>query len=71
MEAQEKMQMLLEERELWEVTNGEMKLEHCASSLDQAMFKRKSHKALAIICVVKEESQLPLARSAKGVHDAS
>ncbi|KAG6619088.1 Copia proteinlike [Phytophthora cinnamomi] len=65
-----KMQMVLEERELWEVTSGEIKLEHCATTLDQTTFKRKSRKALAIICLAMEDSQLPLVRSAKDAHDA-
>uniref|UniRef100_H3H4R2 Integrase catalytic domain-containing protein n=1 Tax=Phytophthora ramorum TaxID=164328 RepID=H3H4R2_PHYRM len=65
-----KMQMVLEERELWEVTSGEVKLEHCMTTADQATFKRKSRKALAIICLAMEDSQLPLVRSAKDAHDA-
>uniref|UniRef100_H3H842 Integrase catalytic domain-containing protein n=1 Tax=Phytophthora ramorum TaxID=164328 RepID=H3H842_PHYRM len=65
-----KMQMVLEERELWEVTSGEVKLEHCTTTADQATFKRKSRKALAIICLAMEDSQLPLVRSAKDAHDA-
>uniref|UniRef100_H3H994 CCHC-type domain-containing protein n=1 Tax=Phytophthora ramorum TaxID=164328 RepID=H3H994_PHYRM len=64
------MQMVLEERELWEVTSGEVKLEHCTTTADQATFKRKSRKALAIICLAMEDSQLPLVRSAKDAHDA-
>ncbi|KAG6615788.1 gag-pol polyprotein [Phytophthora cinnamomi] len=55
-----KMAMVLEERDLWEVTSGEIKLEHCATTLDQTTFKRKSRKALAIICLAMEDSQLPL-----------
>uniref|UniRef100_H3H9D2 CCHC-type domain-containing protein n=1 Tax=Phytophthora ramorum TaxID=164328 RepID=H3H9D2_PHYRM len=58
------------ERELWEVTSGEVKLEHCTTTADQATFKRKSRKALAIICLAMEDSQLPLVRSAKDAHDA-
>uniref|UniRef100_H3H9M9 CCHC-type domain-containing protein n=1 Tax=Phytophthora ramorum TaxID=164328 RepID=H3H9M9_PHYRM len=65
-----KMQMVLEERELWEVTSGEVKLEHCTTTAGQATFKRKSRKALAIICLAMEDSQLPLVRSAKDAHDA-
>ena len=65
-----KMQMVLEERDLWDVVSGEVKLEHCTSNLDQATFKRKSRKALAIICLAMEDSQLPLVRSAKDAHDA-
>ncbi|KAG3058277.1 hypothetical protein PI125_g25259 [Phytophthora idaei] len=64
------MQMVLEERGLWEVVSGETKLEHCTTALDQAAFKRKSRKALAIICLAMEDSQLPLVRSASGRHDA-
>ncbi|KAK1929065.1 hypothetical protein P3T76_015505 [Phytophthora citrophthora] len=48
-----KMRMVLEERDLWEVTCGEIKLEHCATTLDQTTFKRKSRKALAIICLLQ------------------
>ena len=40
------MQMVLEERDLWEVTSGEVKMEHCTNAMDQATFKRKSRKAL-------------------------
>uniref|UniRef100_A0AAV1UYL3 Uncharacterized protein n=1 Tax=Peronospora matthiolae TaxID=2874970 RepID=A0AAV1UYL3_9STRA len=65
-----KMQMVLEERDLWEVTCGEVKLEHCTNVMDQSTFKRKSRKALAIICLAIEDSQLPLVRSASGAHDA-
>ncbi|KAF1334706.1 Integrase catalytic core protein, partial [Globisporangium splendens] len=65
-----KMQMVLEERDLWEVVSGEVKLEHCVSEMDQATFKRKSRKAMAIICLAMEDSQLPLVRSSSGAHDA-
>ena len=65
-----KMQMVLEERDLWDVVSGKVKLEHCTSNLDQATFKRKSRKALAIICLAMEDLQLPLVRSAKDAHDA-
>ncbi|CAI5721930.1 unnamed protein product [Peronospora destructor] len=64
------MKMVLEERDLWEVTSGEIKLDHCATSLDQATFKRKSRKALAIICFAIKDSLLPLVRSANGSYDA-
>ncbi|KAF1318445.1 Integrase catalytic core protein, partial [Globisporangium splendens] len=65
-----KMQMVLEERELWEVVSGEIKLEHCQTESDQAVYRKKSRKALAIICLALEDSQLPLVRSASGAHDA-
>ena len=65
-----KMQMVLEERDLWEVTSGEIKMEQLTSALDQATFKRKSRKALAMICLAMEVSQLPLFRSASGALDA-
>ena len=65
-----KMQMVLEERDLWDVVSGEVKLEHCKNTLDQATFKRKSRKALAIICLAMEDSQLPLVRSSKDAYDA-
>ncbi|KAG3231278.1 hypothetical protein PI124_g23628 [Phytophthora idaei] len=65
-----KMQMVLEERELWEVTSGEVKLEHCMTAADQALFRKKSPKALAMICPAMEDLQLPLDRSAKDAHDA-
>ncbi|KAF1328946.1 Gag-pol polyprotein, partial [Globisporangium splendens] len=65
-----KMQMVLEERDLWEVVSGEVKFEHCATELDQAVFKRKARKAMVIICLAIEDSQLPLVRSASGAHDA-
>ncbi|KAG2956235.1 hypothetical protein PC120_g28745 [Phytophthora cactorum] len=48
-----KMQMVLEERELWEVTSGEVKLEHCQTAADQALFRKKSRKALAIVCLIE------------------
>ena len=65
-----KMQMVLEERDVWEVVSGEVKLEHCQTPEDQALFKKKSRKALAMICLAMEDSQLPLVRSASGAHDA-
>ena len=64
------MQMMLEERDLWEMVSGEIKMEQCVMQLDQATFKRKSRKALAIICLAMEDAQLPLVRSASGAHDA-
>ena len=54
------MQIVLEERDLWEVTSGEVTTEHCTNAMDQATFKRKSRKALAIICLAMNDSQLPL-----------
>ena len=65
-----KMQMVLEEWDLWEVVSGEVKAEQCTNALDQATYKRKSRKAMAIICLAMEDSQLPLVRSASGVHHA-
>uniref|UniRef100_A0AAV1VA02 Copia protein n=1 Tax=Peronospora matthiolae TaxID=2874970 RepID=A0AAV1VA02_9STRA len=64
------MQMVLEERDLCKVTCGEVKLEHCTNVMDQSTFKRKSRKALAIICLAMEDLQLPLVRSAIGAYDA-
>ena len=71
------MQMVLEERDLWQVArgkwqmaSGEIKMEEMTTALDQASFKRKSRKALAIICLALEDWQLPLVRSASGAHDA-
>ena len=65
-----KIQMVLEERDLWEVVSGEVKAEHCTTALDQATFKWKSRKAMAVICLSMEDSQLPLVRSASGAFDA-
>uniref|UniRef100_A0AAV1UD57 Retrovirus-related Pol polyprotein from transposon TNT 1-94 n=1 Tax=Peronospora matthiolae TaxID=2874970 RepID=A0AAV1UD57_9STRA len=65
-----KMQMVLEERDLWEVVSGEIKAEQCETQLDQATYKRKSRKAMAVICLAMEDSQLPLVRSASGACDA-
>ena len=65
-----KTQMVLEERELWEIVSGEIKLEHCQAENDQAVYRKKSRKALAIICLALEDSQLPSVRSASGAHDA-
>ena len=65
-----KMQMVLEERDLWEVVCGEVKFEDCQSALDQSTYKRKSRKAMAAICLSMEDSQLPLVRSASGAFDA-
>ena len=65
-----KMQMVLEERDLWEVISGEIKMEQLTSAPDQATFKRKSRKALAMVCLAMEDSQLPLVRSASGALDA-
>ncbi|CAI5720381.1 unnamed protein product [Peronospora destructor] len=62
--------MVLEERDLWEVVSGEVKAEQCVTALDQATFTRKSRKAMAVICLAMEDSQLPLVRSASGAFDA-
>ena len=66
-----KMQMVLEERGLCEVTSGGIKMEQLTSALDQTKFKRKSRKPLTMICLEMKESQLPLVRSASGALDAS
>uniref|UniRef100_A0AAV1UGP5 DUF4219 domain-containing protein n=1 Tax=Peronospora matthiolae TaxID=2874970 RepID=A0AAV1UGP5_9STRA len=65
-----KMEMVLEEQDLWYVVSGEVKLEHFVSTLDQATFKRKLRKELAIICLAMEDSQFPLVRSAENACDA-
>ena len=65
-----KMQMVLEERDLWELVSGEIKAEQCVTQLDQVAYKRKSRKAMAVICLAMEDSQLPLVRSASGAYDA-
>lgn len=65
-----KMQMVLEERDLWEVVSGEVKIGDLANSMDQASFKRKSRKAMAAIYLAMEDFQLPLVRSASDAYDA-
>ena len=40
----------------WEVASGEIKMEEMATAMDQSSFKRKSRKALAIICLALEDS---------------
>ena len=65
-----KIQMVLEERDVWKVVSGEVKLEQCQVPTDQALFKKKSQKAFAMICLAMEDSQLPLVRSASGANDA-
>ena len=64
------LQMVLEERDLWEVTSGAVKMEHCTIAMDQATFKRKSRKALEVICVAMDDPQFPLVRPAGGAYDA-
>lgn len=65
------MQMVLEERELWEVTSGKIKIkmEHCVTDEDQAVYQRKSRKTFATVWLAMEDSQLPLVRSASGAYD--
>ena len=65
-----KMQMVLEDRDLWDVTCGVVKPEHCLTADDQATYKRKARKAFAIICLAMEDSQLPLVRSSLGAFEA-
>ena len=64
------MQMVLEERDLWEIICGEVKFEERLAVLDQATYKRKSRKAMTAICLSMEDPQLPLERSASGAFDA-
>ena len=64
------MQMVLEEQDLWDVVSRKVTPVHLTSSLDQATYKRKSRKAMAIICLAMEDSQLPLVRSANDTYDA-
>ena len=45
-------------------------MEQCVTQLDQAMSKQKSRKALSIIYLAMEDSQLPFVRSASGASDA-
>ena len=63
------MQMVLKERDLWDVASGE-EPEPLISTLYQATYKRKSRKSMAMICLAMEDSQLPLVWSANGAHDA-
>ena len=49
-----KMQMVLDERDLWEVVSGEIKMDQCVTQLDQAAFKHNFRKALAIIRLAME-----------------
>ena len=51
-----KMQMVLEDRDLWDVTCGVVKPEHCLTADDQATYKRKARKAFVIICLAMEDS---------------
>ena len=55
-----KMQMVLEDLDLWEVVSGEVKLERCVNGLNQWTLKRKNRKMLAAICLAMEDAQLPL-----------
>lgn len=57
------MQMVLEERDFWDVMWGLIKIENCVAEEDQAMCQRK---AFAIICLAMEDSQLLLVCSATG-----
>ena len=50
-----KMQMVLEKSDLWKIVSGEVKLEHCATLLEQTRFKRKLRKALTIICLAMKD----------------
>ena len=65
-----KMQMVLEDRDLWDLTSGDVIPEHCFTYKDQATYKRKARKAFAIICLAMEDSQLPLVRSSLGALEA-
>lgn len=65
-----KMQMVLEERELWDVVSGEAKFEHCQTESNQVVYRKNSRKAMAIMCLLMEDAQLPLMRSSSGAHDA-
>ena len=44
------MQMVLEERDMWKVTSGDFKMEHCTSATDQETFNRMSRMELVINC---------------------
>ena len=50
-----KMQMVMEYRELWDVTSGDVKSDHCLTSKDQMTYKRKARKAFAVICLAMED----------------
>ncbi|KAG2758652.1 hypothetical protein Pcac1_g29244 [Phytophthora cactorum] len=65
-----RMQMVLEERELWEVTKWGSEAGALPDRGGSRLFRKKSRKALAIVCLAMEDSQLPLVRSAKDAHDA-
>lgn len=65
-----KMQTVLEERDLWKVASGEIKLEQLSNPMDQSTFKRKARKTLAIICLAMEDLQLPLVNSVKDAYQA-
>ena len=47
-----------------------MKLERCATELDQGTLKRRNRKALASICLAIEDAQLPFVRSTIEANDS-
>lgn len=65
-----KMQMLLEERDMWEFVSREVKLEQCITQLDRATYESKFCKVLAMFCLAMKDSLLSLVRLEKGAHDA-
>ena len=59
-----------EERDVWEVVAEKSSWSSARPQRTKRLFKKKSRKALAMICLAMEDSQLPLVRSASGAHDA-
>lgn len=64
-----KMQMVLEERGLWDETCRLIMIEHCVAEEGQAMYRRKSHKSFSMICPVVKDLQLRLGRTSLGASD--
>jgi len=65
-----KMQMLFEERDLWEVVPGDEVIETCTSEEGIVKFKKKMKKAFAMICLAMDDAQLAMVKSCKEARSA-
>ena len=67
-----KMQMVLEDKDLWSIVSGEEVEPSGQGATDAARekFRKRTRKAMATICLSLSDSQLLLVRSAKSARDA-
>jgi hypothetical protein len=65
-----KIQMILEEQELWNIVCGKEVLAQGAGDDDKAKFDKKDRKAMITICLSIDDKHIPIVRDSKTAKEA-